>query len=117
MDFAIPVWADDRIAGLCHDLSPDTVDIEVRIDYQACDDRACRIPQSEKLSVSVPVAPMLAHDLPGSLRGAVMSTMDHRKFMLRKVRRALLRSPIKGFQYMKSSMEHVRKGPARRPRA
>ncbi|MBW1885804.1 MAG: redoxin domain-containing protein [Deltaproteobacteria bacterium] len=114
VDFAIPVWADDRIAGLINESEFDEIDIEVKIDYQACDDQACRIPQSETLTVKVPIAPYLGHDLPGDLSGAVMTTMDTRKYMMRMVRRGLLRSPIKGFKYMKESMEHLRKGPARK---
>jgi hypothetical protein len=62
----------------------------------------------------VPVAPYVGHGLAGKLPGTVATTMDTRRFMLRKVRRGLLRSPIKGFLYLKQSMQHVRRGPAGR---
>jgi hypothetical protein len=114
VDFVVPVCADDRIAGIVSEIENDEIPIEVRIDYQACDDQTCRIPQSETLTVNVPVAPYVGHDLPGKLPGTVATSMDTRKFMLRKVRRALWRSPIRGFQYMKQSMEAVRRGPAGR---
>ena len=117
VDFVIPVWADDRIAGIVSELELDEIPIQVRIAYQACDDQTCRIPQSETLTVKVPVAPYLGHELPGKMPGAIITPMDSRKFMLRKVRRGLLRSPFKGFQYLKKSMEQVRAGPlGSRPR-
>jgi peroxiredoxin len=114
VDFAIPVWVDDRVAGLIHKPEHDEISIGVKIDYQACDDKTCRIPQSETLTVTVPIAPYLGHELPGKLGGSIKTTMDSRKYMFRMIRRGLLRSPIKGFQYMKYTMQQVRNGPARR---
>jgi len=114
VDFVIPVWADDRIVGLVEKSKFDEIEIKVRVDYQACDDQSCRIPQSETLTLKVPIAPYLGHDLPGELGGAVMTTMNSREHMMRMVRRGLLRSPIKGLKYVKESMKHVRNGPARR---
>jgi peroxiredoxin len=116
VDFVVPVWADDRIVGLIDEPEFDEIEIEVKVAYQACDDQTCRIPQSETLTVKVPIAPYLGHDLPGDLAGAVMTTMDTRKHMMRMVRRGLLRSPLKGFKYLKESMQHVRNGPARKRR-
>lgn len=111
VDFAIPVWADDRIVSLVREMDSDEVSIDVRIDYQACDDQACRIPQSESLTVTVPIAPYVGHELPGKLPGAIKSTMDSRKFMMRMVRRGLLRSPIKGLRFLKATMKDVKRGP------
>ena len=114
VDFAIPVWADDRIAGIMDEVREDAIEIDVRVRFQACDHRACRIPQAETVSIRVPVAPYVGHDMAGSMPGAVMTPMDNQKFMMRKVRRALLRSPIKGLRYLKKSIEQLRRGPARR---
>lgn len=111
VDFVIPVWADDRIVGLTQALASDEISIEVRVDYQVCDDDTCRIPQSQTLTVKVPVAPYVGHELPGKMPGAIVTTMDSRKYMLRMVRRALLRSPFKGFQYLKSGMQQIADGP------
>jgi peroxiredoxin len=117
VDFVIPVWVDDRVKGLMDESEFEDIDIVVKVDFQACDDQSCRIPQTETLTVKVPVAPHLGHDLPGDLAGAVMTTMNTRKYMMRMIRRGLLRSPIKGFRYIKKSMEDVRRGPARKQRA
>ena len=46
--------------------------------------------------------------------GAEISSMDTGKYMLRMVRRGLLRSPIKGFRTMRKTMENVRTGPGGR---
>ncbi len=43
VDFVLPVWADDRIAGLVEDTGTRPVEIGIRVHYQACDDQACRI--------------------------------------------------------------------------
>jgi hypothetical protein len=114
VDFVIPVWVDDRIAGLIDEPEFDEVSIEVRVDYQACDDQTCRIPERETLTVVVPVSPYIGHSLPGRLSGAIETTMDTRKYMMRMIRRSLWRSPIKGFRYLKESMEQLRRGPARK---
>ena len=114
VDFVIPVWADDRIVGLLDESEFDEVRIEVAIRYQACDDQACRIPQSENISLRVPIAPYVGHLLAGQMDGAVATRMDTRKHMMRSVRRGLLRSPIKGFRYIKESMAAIRRGPARK---
>ncbi len=45
------------------------------------------------------------------MKGAHITPMDSRKYMLRMVRRGLLRSPIKGFRFLRRSMENLRNGP------
>ena len=46
--------------------------------------------------------------------GAEITSMDTGKYMMRMVRRGLLRSPIRGFRTMRRTMENVRKGPGGR---
>lgn len=57
------------------------------------------------------MAPYVGHELPGLMPGAIATTMDSRRYMLRMVRRALLRGPFKGFQYLKSGMQQIADGP------
>ncbi len=114
VDFVVPVVADDRVAALMDEIVDDEIRLDVHVDYQACDDRACHIPRRETLSLRVPVTPYTGHRLAGEMRGAVMTTMDARKLMLAKVRRALLRSPIKGLRYLRRSVDELRRGPAGR---
>ena len=104
VDFVIPVWVDDRVAGPLEEREHDEIQIDVAIRYQACDDRACRTPQTEALSLRVPVAPFVGHLLPGRMDGADITTMDSRKHMMRLVRRGLLRSPIMRFKYIRDNM-------------
>ncbi len=117
VDFAIPVWADDRIASLVEKATTDEVAIEIDVHYQACDDKACRIPRSDRLTVRVPIAPYVGHLLPGRMDGAVVSKMDTRGHMMKMIRRGLLRSPIKGLKYLKQTALAARRGPSgkRRP--
>jgi peroxiredoxin len=117
VDFRIPVWADDRIASLVREREYTEEEIGVQVDYQACDDQTCRIPQTDTLTIKVPVTPYVGHNLAGgSLPGAVSTTMDAEKFMMRKVRRGLLRSPIKGIRYLRNSLRAVGRGPMGRPK-
>jgi hypothetical protein len=89
------------------------VRLAVHVDYQACDDRTCRIPQSRTLELVVPVEPYVGHRLAGRLN-ATMTTMDSARLMQRKVLRALLRSPVAGLRYLRASAAAVRRGPAGR---
>ncbi len=114
VDFVVPVVADDRIAGLMDDIEVEEISIAVHVDYQACDDQACHIPRRETLSLTVPVTPFVGHGLAGEMRGAMPTTMDSRRLMLRKVARGLLRSPIKGLRYLRASTADMRLGPAAR---
>jgi len=47
VDFALPVWIDDRISGVTREHAMSDVPLTITIKYQACDDRVCRIPQQE----------------------------------------------------------------------
>ncbi len=114
VDFSIPVFVDDRVVGIIDDVPVEEVPIQVKIDYQACDDQCCRLPQGETLTVKVPVAPYVGHDLTGKLSGTVSTTMDSRKFLLRKIVLGLLRSPIKGLKYLHLTWAQLQRGPVGR---
>jgi len=114
VDFAMPIWIDDRIAGITREHAMDEVPLTVTVHYQACDDHACRIPQQETLTLSVPVGNYVGHKLAGRLSGASASSMNTRKYLTRMVWRGLLRSPIKGLLYLKNSLTAVRNGPSGR---
>ena len=48
VDFVVPVRADDRIVGLMDEIPEDDITVDVHVDYQACDDAACRIPRPRR---------------------------------------------------------------------
>lgn len=114
VDFVLPVWADGDISGLVDDTGTRPVEIGIRIHYQACDDQACRIPQHASLKLTVPVGRLVGPKMGALMGGAEISSMDTGKYMLRMVRRGLLRSPIKGFRTLRKTMQNVRKGPGGR---
>lgn len=113
VDISIPLWADDRVQSLVGDPGIREVELAVAVEYQACDDRACRIPRRETLRVAVPVGRYTAHRLAGRLEGD-LTAMDSRRYMQRKILRALVRSPIGGLRFLRESAAAVRRGPAGR---
>jgi peroxiredoxin len=114
VDFIVPVHVDSRIASLVDKPGYDQISIDVAVRYQACDDKACRIPQRESMTVEVPIGLHTAHRMAGHLDGAVTTTMDSQKHMMKMVRRGLLRSPFKGSQFLKQTMAAIKRGPTRR---
>jgi peroxiredoxin len=114
VDFALPIWIDDRIAGITRKHAMDEVPLTVTVHYQACDDQTCRIPQQETLTLSVPVGNYVGHKLAGRLSGANVSSMNTRKYITRMVWRGLLRSPIRGLLFLQNNLTTVRNGPSGR---
>jgi len=111
VDISIPIWADDRVQSLVDDTGLSEIELAVAIEYQACDDRACRIPQKETLQVVVPVGQYTTHTLAGRLNGE-RTTMNSQRLMQRKVLRALVRRPIAGLRFLRKTVAAVRRGPA-----
>jgi peroxiredoxin len=94
VDFVIPVWATDEIASLVRDDRPDQVTIEVDMHYQACDDRACRLPQTRRLTLEVPVGSYVGPALrSGGMPGAETTTMETTKWFGSMVKRGLAATP------------------------
>lgn len=110
VDISIPIWADDRIQSIVEDRGMREVTLEVEIAYQACDDHACRIPQKETLEVTVPVGAYVAPRL-GIALGGTDANFNSEPFMKRKIRRALMKSPIGGLRFLRESAVAIAKGP------
>lgn len=114
VEFTIPVWATDQISSLVRADSPDHVTIEVDIAYQACDDQACRLPRSERLSLDVPVEPMIGPALRGGgLAGARTTTMDTSRWLGAMVSRGLetTSDPDAAVAYLHRTAEALAAGP------
>ena len=111
VDFAIPLWVGEEIASMVRKNPRDEIEIEVKLDYQACDDRACRVPRRETLRVRVPVERIIGHEIPGRMPGAEISPMNSAKHMRRMVGRGLLRNPIGGIRYLRQNLRALRAGP------
>ncbi len=90
VDFVMPVWATDEIASLVRSDNPDRVTIEVDVAYQACDDEACRLPRTERLTLDVPVGSYIGPALrSGGMPGAATTSMDTTKWLAVMVNRGL----------------------------
>ncbi|MEM9563628.1 MAG: redoxin domain-containing protein [Actinomycetota bacterium] len=88
VDFVMPVWATDEITSLVRRDAPDQVTIEVEVRYQACDDQACRLPQTERLAIDVPVRPHVGPAL-DTMPGTETTGMDTRRWLGAMVGRGL----------------------------
>jgi len=88
VDVAVPVWANSHLVDLFDTLEGKTVTLEVTVRYQACNDRACLIPRTEKLSLVVPLAPLDVPDVPGlNLDGQRVTSMDSVEYLTRLLQR------------------------------
>ena len=90
VDFVLPVWATDEVVSLVRSDSPDRVTIELDLAYQACDDVACRLPRTARLSLGVPVGSYVGPNLrSGGMPGATTTTMHTTKWLGAMVQRGL----------------------------
>lgn len=85
-DFVIPIWATSGIAPEIDADGTKVATIEIDVAYQACDVEACRLPATSRLSVTVPVDPVLTStpDVDDE-----RPRFDQRKWMGEKVVKAL----------------------------
>ncbi len=114
VDFVMPVWATDDIASLVRSDSPDQVSIELDIAYQACDDEACRLPHTERLTLDVSVESYVGPALRGGgMPGADTTSMDTTKWLGAMVNRGLESAPDRdaALDYLKRTSEGFAAGP------
>ena len=92
VDFVIPFYANGELASETRPLDADQVTVEVTVRYQACDDTACLLPKTEKLSLDLALdvidVPSLGMHLGHGQREASYSNAPHlRRLFLRKGRK------------------------------
>lgn len=56
VDFVIPVYANTELGRALQGESDPSIDVEVTVRYQACDDAQCFIPRTRTMTLTVPVA-------------------------------------------------------------
>ena len=112
VDFVMPVWATDEIVSLVRDDAPDQVTIEVEVNYQVCDDQVCRLPQTERLAVDVPVRPHVGPAL-DTMPGTDTTGMDTRKWLGAMVARGLdaASDPDAASAYLARTAASIAEGP------
>ncbi|MEM7274860.1 MAG: redoxin domain-containing protein [Actinomycetota bacterium] len=114
VDFVLPIWATDELSSLLRDDAPDQVTIEVELAYQACDDRACRLPRTERLTLEVAVdkaiGPALRNDV---MAGAEKTTMDTTRWLGAMVERGLEATPDReaALAYLQRTAQSLAEGP------
>ena len=92
-DVVIPFYPDARVASETRPLDRDSLELEVEVRYQACDDEACLLPKTEKLrltaSLEVVDVPNLALHVGHGQREGSYDAMPHmRRMLLRSLRRS-----------------------------
>ena len=91
VDFVFPLHATSELASECHPLERDRATLEVAVSYQACDDRNCLLPKTERLVLEVPVLPVdvpsiSLHTGHGQRELSIQGTPHLRRLFLRKAR-------------------------------
>ena len=91
VDFVIPFYATGELASETRPLDTDHATLEVSVRYQACDDEACLLPRTDKLSLELGLdvvdVPGLGMHLGHGQREAGYSNAAHmRRLFLRKGR-------------------------------
>jgi len=113
VDIVVPVWADSKITPLIEKASASNAIINVKVSYQACDDKACRLPKSEEFKLEVPIEPFVTFKGSGGLlRGQKRSSVDFQKHMRRLLWRGLRRHPLRSAAYMVKNFLAMQRGPA-----
>jgi hypothetical protein len=92
-DVVIPFYPDARVASETRPLDRDSLELEVEVRYQACDDEACLLPKTEKLQLKVALevvdVPNLAMHVGHGQREGSYDAMPHmRRMLLRSLRRS-----------------------------
>jgi hypothetical protein len=91
VDIQVPVYALSSLASECRPLEEKSVGLDVTVRYQACDDRACLLPTTERLRLEVPLqevdVPAISIHMGHGQREAAFDGQPHmRRLLLRKVR-------------------------------
>ncbi|MBW2415807.1 MAG: redoxin domain-containing protein [Deltaproteobacteria bacterium] len=93
VDIAVPVWPTAPLLSEMQEITEPTTTLDVTVRYQACDDRTCLLPRTEKFSLEARLEPVDLPDLPlhpGS--GQRVTKMGSGTQLRRLVIRKLLRT-------------------------
>ena len=107
VDFVIPIWSTSDVATESDATGNKVARIEVDVAYQACDDQACSLPTTTRLSVTVPVDPVLTSTPEVDDE---RPSFDQRKWMQEKVLAALETTPDAdaAMAFLATTNEHLK---------
>ena len=116
VDLRIPFYPVGELASETRPLDWDSVPIEVKIRYQACNDETCLLPQSKTLRLDVPldvidVPNLSVHTGHGQREGTYSAAPQ----MLRLIARKVARRPFSTFKFM-AKMIRLNRAARRRAR-
>ena len=108
VDFVLPFYADDSIVSLVTSRGIESVNLKIKVHYQACDDKVCHIPSSETLELSITVSAYIDTGIEGETPGAEPTDMDSGKLMAQKIKRGFARYPIRTvWNLLKLTVSHL----------
>lgn len=116
VDLRVPVYATGELASEVRPLDRDTIELEVRVRYQACDDQVCLLPKTETLRLEtkldvIDVPRISLHTGHGQREGGY----DGLPHLLRLLRRKVLPHPL-GFLRFLVKQARLERAAARRRR-
>lgn len=120
VDIAIPLYPTSELVSECRPLERESAGIDLRLRYQACDERSCFPPRSETLHLEVGIEPV---DMPNLAfhgdTGQWKSSMDGAPHMRRLVLRQLRRHPLGALRsiFRQIRMQRAARRRQRDPRA
>ena len=95
VDIRIPIWANSILASECRALELHSADLDIRVNFQACDDETCLLPQQMNFSLNVPIEEMHVQNLDFHVGHEQReSSLDGRPHLKRMVWRKIKESPI-----------------------
>jgi hypothetical protein len=91
VDIAVPFYPTGELASEVRPLDRDSVRLEVRVRYQACDDEVCHLPRTEVFELELPLDVIDVPKIPlhaghGQREGRYDGRRSLRRLMLRKLR-------------------------------
>lgn len=106
VDIAVPFYAQGELASETRPLDMDSIDIEVKVRYQACTDTECLLPKTEtytlNLAMDVIDVPALGvHTGHGQREGDYDSSPAMRRLIFRKLRQ----NPLSIFKFIAKSIK------------
>jgi hypothetical protein len=117
VDFVFPFYPIGELVSETRPLDRETVTVEARVRYQACDDRVCLLPKTETLELEIPLDVIDVPNLPmHGDHGQRVSEHDWRRHLIRLFVRKVGKRPwaFPGFIWKSLKLELAARRRARR---
>ena len=95
VDIRVPIYALSALQSECRPLDRDSIDIQVDVRYQACNDDVCLLPKSESFTITAPMETIHVQNIDlhtghGQKEATFDGTPHLRRLLFRKIRQSPL---------------------------